>query len=584
MTSTPTPVTPAKHARPHLTTHNRAQGHSSVAGAAYRLGLKLTDERTGETHDFRKRKVGEEIVRAVTVAPKGAPAWASDPQQLWNRVEASENRRDAQLARDYRVPIPLGLTDNQAGDLAVDLAEFIRDALNVPVSVGLHRDADRDSLGNVKPDHLQGFHAHLYFPTRPLAVGAGSASEAGEDGGDTGHGFGPKLAMLSNRKQSAAWVESFNQRWAELSNDYLHAAGLPQVFDHRSYARQGRPEMPQPKMGVAATAMERKGMTTARGDVLREALAMAEVHRRVRVATATARATGAARKPLAPAGPSAAGHRISIPVLAPVPASRKPEQPRLAASIKPRAVVPRARRMVRTGAPGLKDTLAQRVAAAGGGAKSEADQAAVERAVELASHLDAVLQTFAAQLKEHDHLVEQARRAQQYALDLAHRIEDSRKKRERARQAARDLTALHPVRIRLSKSGLPVKDPTQAKLAQAALHDRHVQEDKRAHRSLRVTEGVAWEDVKVARAELDRRKANLQAVVADLAARDLPALTRVLGFLPDGPAAWVREALEGSASRPVDGAPKSDAGPLEVPETPVLPDSAITPRHPVPRL
>ncbi|MDQ8048088.1 MobA/MobL family protein [Luteibacter sp.] len=582
MTSTPTPVAPAKHARPHLTTHNRAQGHSSVAGAAYRLGLKLTDERTGETHDFRKRKAGEEIVRAVTVAPKGAPAWASDPQALWNRVEASENRRDAQLARDYRVPIPFGLTDAQAGDLAVDLAEVIRDALNVPVSVGLHRDADRDALGQVKPDHLQGFHAHLYFPTRPLALE--TATGGGEGAGDNGHGFGPKLTMLSNRKQSTAWVEAFNHRWAELCNDYLHAAGLPPVIDHRSYVRQGRPEAPQPKMGVAATAMERKGMTTARGDVLREALAMAEVHRRVRVATATALTAGAPRKPVAPAGASGAGHRISIPVLTPVRASRKPQTPPLAAGVEPRAVVPRPRRMVRTGAPGLKDTLAQRVAAAGGGAKSEADQAALERAVELASHLDAVLQTFSAQLKEHDHLVEQARRAQQHALELAHRIEDSRKKRERARQAVRDLTALHPVRIRLSKAGLPLTDPRQAKLALAAHHDRHVQEDKRAHRSLRVTEGVTWEEVKLARAELDRRKANLQAVVADLAARDLPALTQVLGFLPDGPAAWVREALEGSASRPVDGAPMSDAGPLGVPETPVLPDSAITPRHPVPRL
>jgi hypothetical protein len=533
--------TPAKHARPHLTTHNRAQGHSAVAGAAYRLGLKLTDERTGETHDFRKRKAGEEIVRAVTVAPKGAPVWATDPQQLWNRVEASEHRKDAQVARDYRVPIPLGLTDNQAGDLAVDLAEFIRDALNVPVSVGLHRDADRDALGQVKPDHLQGFHAHLYFPTRPLGVGAG----AGQGAGDTGHGFGPKLAMLSNKRQSAEWVEAFNQAWSELCNDYLHAADLPPVIDHRSYKRQGVALVPQPKMGVAATAMERKGISTARGDVLREALAMAEVHRRVRVATAmaTASSAGAPLSAIKPAGASGTPQRILVPRLDAVPVSGSQAKRSTPREVEPRRVRTGVRIRMGGGAPGLKTSLAQRVAAAGASPRTEAERLALERALQFAAILDAVLQTFAAQLKEHDHLVEQARRAQQHALELFHRIEDSRKKRERARQAVRDLTVMHPVRTRLSRAGLPVKDPRQAKIALAAHHDRHVQEDKRAHRTLKVQEGVSWAAVKESKVELDRRKIALQEAVADLAARDMSALTQLLGFLPDDAAGLVQEAM-----------------------------------------
>ncbi|MDR6643562.1 hypothetical protein J2X57_002783 [Luteibacter sp. 1214] len=540
MTSTPTPVTPAKHARPHLTTHNRAQGHSSVAGAAYRLGLKLTDERTGETHDFKKRKAGEEIVRAVTVAPSGAPGWASDPQALWNRVEASENRKDAQVARDYRVPIPLGLTDEQAGDLAVDLAEFIRDALGVPVSVGLHRDADRDALGNVKPDHQQGFHAHLYFPTRPLVLAAGTG--AGEGGGDTGHGFGPKLAMLSNKRQSAEWVEAFNEKWAELSNEYLAAADLPPVFDHRSYVRQGVDAVPQPKMGTAATAMERKGMATARGDVLREALVMAEVQKKVRVATTLAVQM---KRPHTAAEPVPSMAHSSNDVLG-AAATLQPSRSTATAApivITPRTVLPRAQRMVRTGAPGIKVTLAQQVAAAGPKPTNDAEQMALERSVELVGILEGFLQTASAQMKEHANLVEQARRAQQHALDLSNRIEDSRRRRERARRDVRDLTALHPVCIRLSKAGLRLKDPRQGKMAPVALHDRHVQEDKRAHRSLKAAEGVAWEAVKLARAELDLRKTALQQAVAGLAVENLPALHQVLGFLPDEAADLVREAM-----------------------------------------
>lgn len=568
-------VAPAKHARPHLTTHNRAQGHSSVAGAAYRLGLKLTDERTGETHDFRKRKAGEEIVRAVTVAPLSAPGWASDPQSLWNRVEASENRKDAQVARDYRIPIPLGLTDNQAGDLAVDLAEFIRDALGVPVSVGLHRDADRDALGNVKPAHLQGFHAHLYFPTRPLAVEAWT--DGGEGTSDTGHGFGPKLAMLSNKRQSAAWVEAFNEKWAELSNEYLAAADLPPVFDHRSYVRQGVDAAPQPKMGTAATAMERKGMTTARGDVLREALVMAEVQKKVRVATTLAVQM---KRPYTAAKP--------VPSMAPAPSSNdvlgaaatlEPSRSTATAAprvIAPRTVLPRAQRMVRTGAPGLRVTLAQQVAAAGPKPTNDAEQMALERSVELVGILEGFLQTASAQMKEHANLVEQARRAQQHALDLSQRIEDSRRRRERARRDVRDLTALHPVRIRLSKAGLPLKDPRQAKMALVALHDRHVQEDKRAHGSLKAAEGVAREAVKAARAELDRRKGALQQAVAGLAVENLPALHQVLGFLPEEAGELVREAMRAALVVEDEGERMAQGGPGVVPG-PGLKPRAATP-------
>lgn len=264
---------PQPHARPHLETHTRGKDHSAVAGAAYRLGLRLYDVRAKQWHDFRRRALGEEIVFALTVAPPGAPGWATDPSELWNRVERAEKRKDAQLARDYRIPIPFGLGDATASALAEEMARFICDQLHTPVSIGLHRDAELDALGVMKHKEKQGFHAHLYFPTRRLA----DLVDGQEDGGVQGSGFGEKLSMLSNKNTSAIFVESLNERWANLANAYTEAAGLVADYDHRSYERMGVPAEPQLTVGRHVAAMERKGMPTRKGQELREMIARSEI-------------------------------------------------------------------------------------------------------------------------------------------------------------------------------------------------------------------------------------------------------------------------------------------------------------------
>lgn len=264
---------PQPHARPHLETHTRGKDHSAVAGAAYRLGLRLYDARAKQWHDFRRRALGEEIVFALTVAPPGAPGWATDPSELWNRVEQAEKRKDAQLARDYRIPIPFGLGDDTASALAEEMARFISDQLHTPVSIGLHRDAELDALGAVKRKDKQGFHAHLYFPTRRLA----DLVDGEEDGGVQGSGFGEKLSILSNKNTSAIFVESLNERWANLANAYTEAVGLVADYDHRSYERMGVPAEPQLTVGRHVAAMERKGMPTRKGQELREMIARSEI-------------------------------------------------------------------------------------------------------------------------------------------------------------------------------------------------------------------------------------------------------------------------------------------------------------------
>lgn len=251
------------HARPHLQVHSRGKSHSAIAGVAYRLGLRLYDARAGIWHDYRKRQVGEEIIRALTLAPTGAPEWASDPHELWSRAEAAEKRKDAAVARDYRIPIPLGLSDTAAGDMAEAMAHYIVDRLSVPVSIGVHRDNAVDAIGEAKPPEKIGAHAHLYFPTRSLE------QMEGEDG-TSEWAFGPKLVLLASKREGSAFVDQLNAHWAMLANQFTQEAGLVSDYDHRSYKRIGIDTTPQPKLGAAVVAMERKGFFTGKGDALRD--------------------------------------------------------------------------------------------------------------------------------------------------------------------------------------------------------------------------------------------------------------------------------------------------------------------------
>ena len=536
MTETPTPTKQARHARPHLTTHSRASGHSSVAGAAYRLGLKLTDDRTGKTHDYRKRKLGDEIVHAITVAPTGAPPWATNPQELWNHAEASENRKDAQVARDYRVPIPLRLDAQQACKLAEELARFISNALNVPVSLGLHRDAVRDVLGEVKPIEKQGFHAHLYFPTRVLLS---DSEDFRSPEGSPSTGFGAKLGMLSNRRSSAKWVESFNQTWAEACNRHLAEAGRTPAIDHRSYVRQGLSDIPQPKVGQAATAMERKGMQTLRGNLLRSALAVGVAEQRaVEINEEAIRAS------------------VGMDITARILARRKrfPQQtpsPTQQTFRRPLLVTPGVypHRPIRTSAP--PTSLGASLRAAARPPKNDAEAQALERSVKYALYLEEVIKSVLARMDECLALRKQVERVQSTENDLLFRLDVSRADRVRAQRKLRSIEARQAFRIRLIRSGLPLQDPRLAQTADIVRLTDNVRVDEVSLLSLRRQAKRTLRRLQRSEYVLQLERAKLKEAAQALADISPGLFEKALAFLPEAASALVRDVMNADAAHSI---------------------------------
>lgn len=489
------------HARPELSSHNRKE-HSAVAGAAYRLGLRLFDERTGEWHDYRKRAIGEEIVRALTVAPPGAPSWATDPAELWNRAEKAEKRKDAQVARDYRIPIPKGLSDERAGELAERMARYICQKLNTPVSLGLHRDAVVDVLGADKPESDIGFHAHLYFPTRRLAdITDGETGEGAT-------GFGDKLRHLSLKGPAAAFVEDLNRHWAYLANEFVQADGVEGTFDFRSYKRMGVDRTPQPTAGRAVSAMERKGIRTDIGDAIRAHAPMGMVETLVAAELAGKAIIGPPMRLSSNRTPEAAIQLV-----------QGQRRVRKAEALRAASIGSRGLGLVggRTVVLDKRLGLASLVRNAGPAPKTDADRDAMERAMLLADIIEGALIGFETARQRQVRFQQELERASSAERDAQFRADEMRRVRHKAVSALKGWDESHRVHVRLANvTGFAVgmKDRDGLK-AQAKKADGLVQTLKREA----TTHAMAMAEAKAPLKKVERQLAETEAILVEHACR-----------------------------------------------------------------
>ena len=214
----------------------RSAGRSSVAAAAYRSGQKLTDERTGIIHDYT-RKSG--VDKSIILTPINAD-WITDRQQLWNHVEATERRGDAQLAREITLAIPGELSRDNQVQL---VCEYVQKNY---IDLGMIADVNFHGMDSDNP------HAHIMVSMRDLKI-----DEQGDVGfGNKNREWNDKKLLVKNR-----------ENWAKIANRYLVAAGFSdRQIDHRSNATRQIETIPQIHLGVAAAAMRKKGIESERGD------------------------------------------------------------------------------------------------------------------------------------------------------------------------------------------------------------------------------------------------------------------------------------------------------------------------------
>lgn len=235
----------------HLSTRpiSRSSGRTAVASIAYRAGIAIQDERTGKSHDYTKRSG---VVATQLHTPNNLKI---ERNELWNLAEKTETRKNSRTAREIVVNLPHELSEPSRERLVNDFAKDLADKYGVAVDVAIHTpDKEGDNRNH---------HAHLMLTTRKL-----ERLESGRVALTSKSQLEMSNTQLKERGLRSAKEElkAIREQWANIANERLEEAGIDARIDHRSHKDRGLAQLPTVKVGWEATALERKGIRTAKGE------------------------------------------------------------------------------------------------------------------------------------------------------------------------------------------------------------------------------------------------------------------------------------------------------------------------------
>ena len=207
----------------HLQTKiiQRSKGQSAIRSAAYRSASRLKNEKTGAIYSYLKKK---DLQDCFVLMPQDLNAEWKNREKLWNRVEAFEKRKDARVAREFEVALPVEFSLAENRQVIADFAQANFVSRRLIVDVAIHE----------KPKLPRNPHAHLLLTTRPIAP----------DGT-----FGKKDRSI-NRKE---YLKFIREAWAAHLNNWYNRKGIEKVVSAKSYKEQGIQREPTQHIGPEET-------------------------------------------------------------------------------------------------------------------------------------------------------------------------------------------------------------------------------------------------------------------------------------------------------------------------------------------
>ena len=248
---------------------SRGKGQSCMASCAYYSGEKKYSEYEccwKYPHSSLSR------VKLVEVMlPPNAPKAYADPQTLWNAVDAAETSVNAQTARSMLFALPRELTYEQNLVLVRDFCqkEF--------VDKGMICNFFYHDKGDGNP------HVHIMLTLRAMDENgkwlpkSKNVYALDENGNRirAPNGSWKRVKVDTVDWNERRYGEIWRQDWAAAQNASLKAAGRMERVDMRSLERQGvEDRLPQKHLGPTASALERKGVSSERGDENRKIISV----------------------------------------------------------------------------------------------------------------------------------------------------------------------------------------------------------------------------------------------------------------------------------------------------------------------
>ena len=213
------------------------KGRTACGSSAYRACDKVKDN-TGRVHDYKNKKG---YITGGIELPAGAPEELRNRQILWSRHESKDIRKDAELFREITTALPNEIDYAAAERIAKGLAKKLTDK-GMCVQWDIH-----DTTHNGK----RNLHLHMMITMRELLP----------DGT-----FGNKNRTWNKYNGGLNIANMLRPEAARLMNQELEAIGSSEHVEHKSYADRGIDKIPTKHMGAAATALERKGAETRKGN------------------------------------------------------------------------------------------------------------------------------------------------------------------------------------------------------------------------------------------------------------------------------------------------------------------------------
>ena len=286
----------------------RSKRQSAVASAAYQSGERLFSEYDQKQKYYSHKS---EIVHTEIMLPPHAPPEYADRNTLWNAAEAIEKQWNSQLARRFVLAIPRELPPEQYADLIRDYCREFFVSKGMIADFAIHDKGDGNPHAHIlltmramdeqgkwqyktekeylcmKNGEERGFTAAEFRTAQadgwekqyPYKVGRKKVymtPSAAETQGLVRADKHPKSTRygrqnpISERWNSEEQLVAWRAAWADVSNRYLERAGREERIDHRSNAAQGIDEIPTIHEGVAAQALERKGIISDRCEINRQ--------------------------------------------------------------------------------------------------------------------------------------------------------------------------------------------------------------------------------------------------------------------------------------------------------------------------